>query len=308
MSGPTGLTVDRATGVVTWRPALSDVGVPYEVTVRALKTEAGDPDQTWYTFTLTASVGHRGPAPGSATSLRPASGGLRDANGAFTGLTTRLPGTGVAVPDLDPNLRLDTAAGVLALSTTRADFNGAAGLAGEQQPGRGAGRSRVHGKRGLRGDGGLPAARRACEFIDQVGVYVGASSARAHARGHDRLRRARALLRALARTASDHGGRFFGFGFDGSDGMTVTITREAGAWRYSIDGVEWNPPAPPAFLDGRSGPDRRSLRDHAAERHASRRIELDSFSLVVAHLGAAALAPALTSAVIRLMNAASSAM
>ena len=55
MSGPTGLTVDRATGIVTWRPALSDVGIPYNVTIRALKTEVDDPDQTWYTFTLTAS-------------------------------------------------------------------------------------------------------------------------------------------------------------------------------------------------------------------------------------------------------------
>ena len=34
--------------------------------------------------------------------------------------------------------------------------------------------------------------------------------------------------------------------------MTVTITRESGAWRYYVDGVEWNPLAPPAFLDGRA--------------------------------------------------------
>jgi hypothetical protein len=33
--------------------------------------------------------------------------------------------------------------------------------------------------------------------------------------------------------------------------MTVTITREAGAWHYHVDGLEWNPLAPPNFLDGR---------------------------------------------------------
>ena len=33
--GPAGLTVDRKTGVLTWRPALSDVGIPHEVTIRA---------------------------------------------------------------------------------------------------------------------------------------------------------------------------------------------------------------------------------------------------------------------------------
>jgi hypothetical protein len=119
---------------VSWRPSLSDVGVPYQVTVRALKTEVGDPDQTWYTFTLTAS---------SSTVVRrldlsfsaAAAGGLADVNGLFTGLTTRLPGTGTALPALDPNLRLDPAEGVLALTTTRADFNGAAGLDTNSSPG-----------------------------------------------------------------------------------------------------------------------------------------------------------------------------
>ena len=113
-----------------------------------------------------------------------------------------------------------------------------------------------------------------------MGVYVGASSAP--------LTRAGTIVFGAperysvhSENGADHGGRFFGFGFDGSDGMTVTITREAGAWRYYIDGVEWTPPAPPAFLDG--------VADLTAGVFAitplnsrAKTVAIDSFSLVVA--------------------------
>jgi hypothetical protein len=48
---------------------------------------------------------------------------LHDANGVGTGLTHRLPGTGARVAAQDPNLRIDSAAGLLALTTTRSDIN-----------------------------------------------------------------------------------------------------------------------------------------------------------------------------------------
>jgi hypothetical protein len=48
---------------------------------------------------------------------------LRDAAGAGTGLTHRLPGTGRRLPAADPNLRLDTARGRLVLTTTNSDLN-----------------------------------------------------------------------------------------------------------------------------------------------------------------------------------------
>jgi beta-xylosidase len=278
VSGPAGLTVDRATGVVTWRPALSDVGIPHVVTIRALQTRLGHPDQTWYTFKLTASsttVVRRLDLDFSST----APAGLRDANGVFSGWTTRLPGTGAALPESDPNLRLDTAAGLLFLNTTRADFNGAAGLAHNSSPGVALADLGFTGE----GDFAVTAVLRplvGLQFIDQVGLYVGTSSS-ALTRAGTIVFGAPERYSVHSQDGRDHGGRFFGFGFNGGDGMTVTITRESGTWRYSIDGVEWNPLSPPAFLDGRM--------DLTAGVYAvtplngnSKSIAIDSFSLVVA--------------------------
>jgi hypothetical protein len=50
-------------------------------------------------------------------------GGIRDASGAATGLTHRLPGTGHRLPEQDPNLRLDPSKGHLELTTTNSDLN-----------------------------------------------------------------------------------------------------------------------------------------------------------------------------------------
>jgi hypothetical protein len=50
-------------------------------------------------------------------------GTLADSNGVGTGFTTRLPGSGAAIPANDPNLTLDTLNGVLRIISTRSDFN-----------------------------------------------------------------------------------------------------------------------------------------------------------------------------------------
>ena len=118
------------------------------------------------------------------------------------------------------------------------------------------------------------------EFIDQVGLYVG--------RQQRRLTRAGTIVfggperySVHSQNGADHGGRFFGFGFNGNDGMTVTITRESGAWRYYVDGVEWNPLAPPAFLDGRA--DLIAGIFAITPLNSNRKtIEVDALSLVVA--------------------------
>jgi hypothetical protein len=54
---------------------------------------------------------------------RPVAGSIGDAGGRGTGLTHRLPGTGLLLPERDPNLRLDTGKGQLELTTTKSDVN-----------------------------------------------------------------------------------------------------------------------------------------------------------------------------------------
>jgi hypothetical protein len=54
---------------------------------------------------------------------KPLAGGLRDRSGQSVGLTHRLPGTGVALPARDPNLRVVRKRGALELTTTRSDLN-----------------------------------------------------------------------------------------------------------------------------------------------------------------------------------------
>lgn len=49
--------------------------------------------------------------------------GIRDRSGASTGLTHRLPDTGTALPQHDPNLRLDPVKRQLELTTTKSDIN-----------------------------------------------------------------------------------------------------------------------------------------------------------------------------------------
>jgi beta-xylosidase len=247
-NGPTGMAVDRVSGIVTWSPGLTQVGTVFPVTVRATDAST-DPEQTLYSFNVTALSEFRVRRVDLDFS-RAATQGLRDANGVFTGLTTRLPGTGGALPSLDPNLLLDPTAGLLKLSTTRGDFNGGAGLAGTSTPGI------ALADLGFTGgeDFSATAVFRplpGIEFIDQVGLYVGAAG--------NTLTRAGTIVFATPERYSTHtigggdtGGHFFGFGFNGADGMTVTISRSSGVWHYFVDGVEWNPVTPASFLDGRS--------------------------------------------------------
>ena len=248
VNGPTGMSVDRVSGIVTWRPILTQVGIAYPVAVRA--TDIGtNPVQTLYTFNVTALSA----AVVRRTDLSfttAATAGLRDAAGQFTGFTTRLPGTGTALPALDPNLSLDTTAGVLRLGTTRADFFGGAGLTANSAPGV------ALADLGLTGSEDFSTTvvfrpLAGLEFIDQVGLYVGASS--------NALTRAGTIVFATPErysvhsiNAADNSAHFFGFGLDVADGMTVTISRESGVWRYFVDGVEWNPSTPTTFLNNRA--------------------------------------------------------
>jgi arabinan endo-1,5-alpha-L-arabinosidase len=276
IDGPLGLQIDRANGVLTWNPLLFQVGQTYPVKVRVLNIGL-DPVQRFFTFNITAQSSQ--PLQRVDLNFSSAStGGLLDRSGTSTGLTARLPGTGAMLPANDPNLTLDLATGTLNLRTTRADFNGRAGLPTNSSPGI---RLSDLGFNGTQ-DFAITAVIRplpTLEFIDPAGIYVGASA--------DAVTRIGTIVWATPERYSSHSingadrdGRFFGFGFNGADGMVLNITRQAGVWRYFIDGVEWNPLAPTTFLDGRA--------DLVAGVFAitplngnAKTIEIDSISVVV---------------------------
>jgi beta-xylosidase len=276
--GPAGISIDRATGLVSWRPTLTQLDVPFTIKVVVTDTAAADPRQTHYTFTLTARSANVVRRVNLAFDAS-ASAGIQDAAGQFTGFTARLPGTGSALPAFDPNLRLDTAEGVLELVTTQSDFNGQGGLSIASVPGIALADLGFTGTE----DFSVNVVFRpllTLQFIDQVGLYVGSHS--------NLLTRADTIVfgapefhSAHTQNGFDYDGRFFGFGLNAADGMAITIGREGGVWRYVIDGREWNPLSAPAFLDGRA--------DLIAGVFAvtplnstPKTIEVESYSLVVA--------------------------
>ena len=252
VAGPFGASLDAATGEFAWTPLLAQVGETHSVTVRVTDNGA-DPRQTDTTFSIAVT---------SPTMVRrlaldfnaAGSAGLRDAAGVFTGFTARLPGTGSSVPAYDPLLSLSTASGVLARTTTQADYNGSAGLAANRSVGLALSSLGFTGTQ----DFAVTAVFRPLPtlgFVDQVGLFVGANATT--------LTRAGAILfgsspeRYAVHTqgGSDVAAHFGGTSLVVSDGMTVTIQREGGVWRYLVDGVEWNPLVngvknDPAFLGG----------------------------------------------------------
>lgn len=278
LNGPAGLQIDRATGVLSWTPTLTQVDTPYAVTVLALNTSPDNPRQTRYTFTLTARSVNQ-VRRFNLTFDAAATSGLQDSTGLPTGFSTRLPGTGNAIGALDPNLRLNTTNGTLELSSTQSDFFGQANLASASMPGV---KLSDFGFTGSE-DFAVTAVFRpltTLEFIDQVGLYVGATS-NFMTRADTIVFAAPERHSAHTQNGADYDGRFYGFGLNAADGMTITISRAAGTWRYLIDDLEWNPLSAPTFLDGRS--DLVAGVFAITPLNANRKtIEVDSYTLVVA--------------------------
>jgi len=253
--GPAGAMINTATGAINWTPSLAEVGKAHRFTVRATDNGAA-PRYTEANFDVTVS---------SRTVLRrveldfTAAGvtGLRDGTGRFTGLTARLPGTGGSLPVNDPLLTLDTAgAGGLALTTTQSDYNGSAGLAGNRSVGLALAELGFTGAEDFAVTAQF-APLPTLGFVDQVGLFLGTSGTT--------LTRAGAIVFGSApegyavhtRTGADKDAHFKGV-LNLADGLTVSIQRATGAWRYWVDGTEWPPLASgvasePVFLNNTAG-------------------------------------------------------
>ena len=290
MSGPPGLAVDRATGILTWQPSLSDVGISYEVTVRALKTDGRRPDQTWYTFTLDRVVHHRGPAPRPVLLGGRRTAGLRGRERRLHRASPRAfrargrpcpsprshapPGSGRGRPGPRPHPRR--------LQRRGRPRNATAAPASPWP---------TSGSRAPRTSRPPPSSAPSPAW---------SSSTRSASTWERAARPSRApapscsprpsATPCIQRTARDHDGRFFGFGFDGTDGMTVTITRE-GRRLAVLDRRRRVESARPAGLPGRPvGPGGGPLRHHAPQRPTAK-THRDRFVLAGGgHLGAPASA------------------
>jgi ferric-dicitrate binding protein FerR (iron transport regulator) len=107
--------------------------------------------------------------------------GIRDAAGAATGLTHRLPGTGFQLPERDPNLKLDAAKGRLELTTTKSDINTQHKLHHGEYLGVRLSDLGFTGKEDFAVTVTIPDIP-ALEFVGQFGLYAGSSS-KANIRG-----------------------------------------------------------------------------------------------------------------------------
>lgn len=254
-AAPPGATIDAGTGEIAWTPSLADVGESRRFTVRATDNGAAPrfAEAGFVVSVVSRTVARRVDLDFTA----PGVSGLRDGAGRFTGLTARLPGTGGGAPVNDPLLNLNTAGtGVLALTTTQSDYNGGVGLAGNRSVGL------ALAELGFTGTQDFAVTARfsplpALGFVDQAGLFVGT--------GGTALTRAGAIVFGTApegyaahtRAGTDRDARFGGV-LTPADGLTVTIQRTGGVWRYWVDGTELPPstagaPSAPTFLDNTAG-------------------------------------------------------
>lgn len=177
------------------------------------------------------------------------SGGILDTAGEATGFTTRLPGTGAALPaPNDTNLDIDTSGGVLNITSTVSDFNGQAGMAVAEAFGI------QLSSLGFTGTEDLLVRAKFIDLpavtgFDQIGAYVGTAS--------------NSLLRGgllnlgtpQAYGVNNNGGGDSGLVLNANSGlnaglsMTVEIKRTAGLWSVVVNGNTVTPGADPDFLD-----------------------------------------------------------
>ena len=177
-------------------------------------------------------------------------GGLLDKDGQSTGLTARLSGTGTSLAASDPNIDIDTAAGKLRITTgngigvgANQDFNGSAGLDTLEAVGLNLSSLGYTGSQNFIVTATFDALTPTASF-DQAGIFIGQDALNLTKAGHITFSAQEYFsghTTGAAAPAADNNGRFFGFGFNGADGMNVTITRFGGDWRYFIDGLEWQP-------------------------------------------------------------------
>jgi hypothetical protein len=177
------------------------------------------------------------------------SGGILDTTGEATGFTTRLPGTGAALPaPNDTNLDIDTANGLLNITSTTSDFNGQGGM--EVAEAFGIQLSSL----GFTGTEDLLVRAKFVDLpavtgFDQIGAYVGTASNSVVRGGLLNLGTPQAY------GVNNNGGGDSALVLNANAGlnaglsMIVEIKRTAGVWSVVVNGNTVTPGADPDFLD-----------------------------------------------------------
>jgi hypothetical protein len=195
----------------------------------------------------TLALDFRGAPPGTLT----------DAEGADTGFTHRLPGTGSALVPRDPNLRLIPGSGQLEITATGSDLNTRFRLEQAEFPGI---RLRDLGFTGVE-DFEITVVVNdipAMTFVGQFGIYAGVSGDWV-VRGGLVSQRERESYRQFVvntRDGRDKDAFFIGLGIPGDD-LRMRLSRTGGKFSLSVENLTSGAISSlairhPEFLDGRT--------------------------------------------------------
>jgi ferric-dicitrate binding protein FerR (iron transport regulator) len=188
------------------------------------------------------------------TFRQPVAGSLRDAAGAGTGLTHRLPGTGMQLAADDANLRLVTQSGHLELTTTNSDLNQQWLLGQGEYLGMRLADLGFTGKEDFAVTATLLAIP-ALEFVGQFGLYAGAASDRAVRGGLLGRRQTGQYSQFLVNTQRGRDRDLYTVGLlsTGAD-LRLTLTRKGGKYALTVENLREGGTSTltirhPAFLD-----------------------------------------------------------
>ncbi|MCU0648512.1 MAG: hypothetical protein MUF00_10985 [Gemmatimonadaceae bacterium] len=205
-------------------------------------------------------------------------GTIADVAGRGTGLLDRLTGTGTALPVNDPNLALDTNAGLLRIRSTNSDLNGQLGLGTGEYLGANLSRLGFTGSQDFCVSTRLRDIRYS-ELFDQFGLYVGASGASAFRAGHFATVTGRRLFSVSTFNGSDVGLADTPGPSEGSD-LNLTIGRLGGAYFFDVNGFSTALGLQPTWLNG-TGALNVGLFAANARNNNSKTMTVDEFTVAV---------------------------
>ena len=168
-------------------------------------------------------------------------GTITDLDGMGTGFTNRLSGTGASIAVNDPNLDLDTAAGVLRMTSTTAEPNGPLNVANLEMFGIQLAPLGFNSTRDFSVTGSFVNVpdNAVLDSFDQVGIFVGSDSlmhTRAMVINFDAFDNDNEFAAVNNINGADTG-QSFSLNPTPAGNMSFTISRSSGVWTYTLVGT-----------------------------------------------------------------------